>query len=42
MDLLRARQIIAEEAGRQFDPQVVERFAAIDDETLERIRQEHT
>jgi putative nucleotidyltransferase with HDIG domain len=35
-----AREMIVSEAGRQFDPRVVEAFASIDDDTLERIRTE--
>jgi ribonuclease P protein subunit RPR2 len=42
MELGRAREIIARESGTQFDPQVVAHFAAIQDETLERIRRDHT
>jgi len=42
MELAKAREIIAGVSGTQFDPQVIEHFAAIPDETLERIRREHT
>ena len=38
--LERAREIITEEAGSQFDPQVVEALTAVSDDVLERIRRE--
>jgi ribonuclease P protein subunit RPR2 len=42
MALSRAREIVAAQAGTQFDPHIVEHFTGIPDETLERIRREHT
>jgi ribonuclease P protein subunit RPR2 len=38
--IARAREIIVAEAGRQFDPAIVEAFAAVPDEVLEQTRKE--
>jgi ribonuclease P protein subunit RPR2 len=42
MELAPAREVIAGQAGTQFDPQVVDHFARIPDVTIERIRRELT
>ncbi len=40
--LASAREIIAKNVGAQFDPEVAEAFAGLDDATLEAVQREHT